>query len=80
MSSILHTMKLVSSLSSVVAIVSFGLSFFFAPYAVGFYALAFSASLVLILATDYSLRARGWEPRSLKLAGNRSAQRLQLAA
>jgi hypothetical protein len=73
-------MKLVSSLASVVAIVSFGLSLFFAQYAVGFYAVAFSASLVLILATDYSPRSRGWEPRSLKLASHRSAQRLQLAA
>ena len=83
MSSNHRTMKLVSFLSSVVAVVSFGLSVFFAQYSVGFYALAFGAALVLIVANDYAPRTRGWEPRSVRIdriPAPRSAQRLRLAA
>ncbi len=81
-SSTFRTMKLISSLALVVAIGAFLLSLASTHYALALYTVAFSASLVLVLATDYSSRARRWEPRSLRLAPATTAktQRLQLAA
>lgn len=79
--SILRTMKRIASVSSIIAIGSLALSLASLPYAGVLYVLAFSASLVAMLATDYAPRSPRWEPRSLKVdASLRKAQSLQLAA